>query len=291
MEDPIALLRRLKLGREEYCQRLLTMLILGSGYPRWNTRLPPSPAGFRWLRDVDVLCFGESRLPASVDFVDEFELPPRHDGERGGAPDYAVLAPGRLWLIELKTEVASHRRDQIPYYFDLGRHRHPAKALDITYVTPPFALSGLDVPDGSRFSHVSWDEVVSLAERQWSGSEGLPARLLDAFKLALEGIGSPWSGWRTARLRDPVASGLDLARLTEADGRQRALDYTFTSLEDLQAARFQLREALLDAHSNVRPWVWQRATSGGHPLTALGEQVGYELRLSRYVAPDIAPRG
>ena len=26
MEDPFVLLRRLRLGREEYCQRLLTML-------------------------------------------------------------------------------------------------------------------------------------------------------------------------------------------------------------------------------------------------------------------------
>lgn len=33
-EDPASLLGRLKLGREEYCQRLLTMLILDGPYPR-----------------------------------------------------------------------------------------------------------------------------------------------------------------------------------------------------------------------------------------------------------------
>lgn len=45
MEDPWALLRRLKLGREEFCQRLLTMLILETDYPRWNTRSTPSARG------------------------------------------------------------------------------------------------------------------------------------------------------------------------------------------------------------------------------------------------------
>ena len=37
IEDPDVLLRRLRLGREEYCQRLLTMLIIGDAYPRWNS--------------------------------------------------------------------------------------------------------------------------------------------------------------------------------------------------------------------------------------------------------------
>ena len=45
IEDPYGLLRRLRLGREEYCQRLLTMLILGGPYPRWNTRSAPSARG------------------------------------------------------------------------------------------------------------------------------------------------------------------------------------------------------------------------------------------------------
>jgi hypothetical protein len=42
MEHPDLLLARLVLGREEYCLRLLTMLILDSPYPRWNTRNEPS---------------------------------------------------------------------------------------------------------------------------------------------------------------------------------------------------------------------------------------------------------
>ena len=49
IEDPHQLLGRLKLGREEYCQRLLTMLILDDAYPRWNTRSAASPDGLRFL--------------------------------------------------------------------------------------------------------------------------------------------------------------------------------------------------------------------------------------------------
>jgi len=49
VEDPDLLLRRLRLGREEYCQRLLTELILGGTYPRWNTRNRPSEEGRLFL--------------------------------------------------------------------------------------------------------------------------------------------------------------------------------------------------------------------------------------------------
>ena len=47
-EDPDQLLL-MKLGREEYCQRMLTSLILGGPYPKWNTRNIPSESGFRFL--------------------------------------------------------------------------------------------------------------------------------------------------------------------------------------------------------------------------------------------------
>ena len=48
-----------------------------------------------------------------------------------------MIWPHRLWLIELKTEAASHRPHQIPYYFQLGAHHFPKHAVDITYVTGP----------------------------------------------------------------------------------------------------------------------------------------------------------
>lgn len=49
LEPPDDLLRRLKLGREEHVQRLLTMLILDPPYPRWNTPRPPSPRGVEFF--------------------------------------------------------------------------------------------------------------------------------------------------------------------------------------------------------------------------------------------------
>ena len=36
IEHPDELMRRLRIGREEYVQRLLTMLIVGGPYPKWN---------------------------------------------------------------------------------------------------------------------------------------------------------------------------------------------------------------------------------------------------------------
>lgn len=48
-------LRTLKLGREEYCQRLLTMLILDGPYPQWNSRNEPSAKGVEYLSALDAL--------------------------------------------------------------------------------------------------------------------------------------------------------------------------------------------------------------------------------------------
>jgi len=113
-EDPAEMLRRLKLGREEFCQRMVTTLILGGVYPKWNTRSRPTADGARFLRLLDALSFGHATPLDAEIFVDELELRPRVESEKGGAPDWAVLWPQRLWLIELKTEKASHRRNQIP---------------------------------------------------------------------------------------------------------------------------------------------------------------------------------
>lgn len=88
-EDPHLLLGRLALGREEYCQRLLTMLVLGGDYPRWNTRSTPTEQGVAFLQALDELSFGTSRCTEPVVFVDELELPPPHALERGEPPTTA----------------------------------------------------------------------------------------------------------------------------------------------------------------------------------------------------------
>jgi hypothetical protein len=86
IEDPHQLLGRLKLGREENCQRLLTMLILGDAYPRWNTPRAASPDGLRFLGLLEELSLGEAGAWTDPVFVDELDLPKRTDCEQGGAP-------------------------------------------------------------------------------------------------------------------------------------------------------------------------------------------------------------
>lgn len=125
-ETPQELAARLQLGREEFCQRLLTSLILEGPYPRWNTHSYPSPSGVAFLSQLYGRCFGDEWRPPDVVFVDELELPARSEVEKGGAPDWGVFWPGHVWLIELKTEAASHRADQIPYYCELSAHHYPA---------------------------------------------------------------------------------------------------------------------------------------------------------------------
>lgn len=286
VEDPWALLRRLKLGREEFCQRLLTMLILERPYPRWNTRSAPSERGLAFLRQLDALSFGSADLPDNgISFIDEFELPSRDGVEPGCAPDYAVVDESRVWIIELKTESSSHRADQVPSYFAFARHHYPDHRIDLTYLSPPHRGSALHAADGTRFAHLTWNDVLPLVDEGWGKQDGVLGRIAEALAQALDGGDGTWQAWRTTRLDAPVASGAALARRTSADGRQRALDHRFGSIEELEQVRVQLRNELVSQGSDSRPWVWRAATSGGEALTAIGAETGYELRVSRYLTP------
>lgn len=309
-ETPAELLARLKLGREEFCQRLLTTLLLHGPYPRWNTRCALAPAGVAFLRDLFIRSFG-SGWPDSVPiFVDEFELPPRHDAEKGGAPDYAVLWDDRLWLIELKTEKASHRTTQIPGYFQLAHDHYPAARIDLTYVTPPMVAPFQPDPSWARYAHVTWQEVGVLIRAHWAtpsdpGQQEVVDGLLGAidslhlkptvWRAALAVVGEIPSTLEDARadhvtvMAPPVDQAMELAAGTGQDGVQRALDFVPADLEDLLAVRLEVRERLASSSSDsplrhVMPWIW-RPESTGVPLTPSGEAVGMELRLSRYAAP------
>ena len=300
VEDPIDLLGRLRLGREEYCQRLLTMLILGGAYPRWNTRNRPSPRGAAFLADLYAAAY-PGQEPAEVEvFVDEFDLPPRTDAEKGGAPDWAVLWPDRLWMIELKTERASHRDDQLPHYRDLARHHHSGSVIDLTYLTPRMASPTLELRDNESFAHLAWEDVAPLIQSRWADGSP-PEQAVASVLLEVLDTQQSWVEWREARLTTPavpteVAPGEALDRLglalalaaeTAADGQQRGLDCPVPGVEDLHLLRLQVRDALRalpagDPVRVVRPWVWSATSSGGTPLTGAGAATGYELRVSRY---------
>ncbi len=325
------LLRRLKVGREEAMQRLITSLIVGGRYPRWNERSRSTPAGAHFLRLLHARSFGEPWPGDDFRFVDEFELRARHDLEMGGAPDWAVLWDDRLWLIELKSERASHRPDQIPGYFTLGHHHFPHHAIDITYLTPSMNAPHHTQHPWERYAHVSWDETVEMLRAAWPAAEGddLQALVEDAIH-AIEHLHVKPSAWRELvlgapapvdgkspvagradvrveepadepideaaggmppQLSDVLSTALELARATGADGKQRALDVRFDSLDSLLEVRLRTRELIaaepLDASARfVMAWVW-RPESTGRPLTEAGRTTGYELRFSKYSKPQV----
>jgi hypothetical protein len=230
-------------------------------------------------------------------FVDELELPARSDLEKGGAPDWAVFWPGHVWLIELKTESASHRADQIPYYCELGAHHYPHDRLDITYLTPRFQYCYPPARPSDRFAHVSWDEVIPIVRSVWPTPKSPRAEaVVDGVCDTLGRLDEPASAWwasvapQAAPAATPEPLLLDrtheLARTTAADGRQRALDLEVTSLDELLELRLAIRDALAASPADsplryVVPWLW-RNRSGGRALTRAGARQGYELRLSRY---------
>ncbi|MFL6072425.1 MAG: hypothetical protein ACJ73S_03410 [Mycobacteriales bacterium] len=296
-ENPVTLLSRLKLGREEYLQRLLTALVVGGAYPKWNSRNQPSPAGLRYLRLLDERCFGGPAWPGEPTFVDEFDLPPIEADDRGGAPDQAALWPDRLWLIELKAERGSHRPAQLPGYLTLAAHHHPGLRVDITYVTPPMVPDAVSLPAGSRYSHLEWSDIVALVEQVWTASaEGAERAIVAQITRVVADLDNLAAGWRTRilpqttepapatpRETDPLAAARELARQTAADGTQRALVTGLQNLEDMLALRIRLCDdfATDPELDLVQPWLWRAATSTGQPLDADGRDHGYEIRLSR----------
>jgi hypothetical protein len=274
------------------------MLIVGGDYPKWNTRSHPSKRGARFLTELDRLSFGTAEDLEHAVFIDECDLAKRPGDLNGGAPDYAVFAPGRLWLIELKTERGSHRGGQIPTYFALARHQYPTRRVDVTYLTGPSDESGPEVPVGSRFSHLRWSDVLPVIDAVWA--DGTDSERLLATRLGevLGSLTTRWVDWRDARLPtvsvptdmcvDPVAQALVLAKETARDHAQRALDYPAGSLEELRDLDTEVDRALSaeddEGLRHVVPWLWNAASSGGRALTAAGAEVGYELRLSWYSA-------
>lgn len=203
-ETPAAMMRRLTLGREQYCQRLLTTLLLHGPYPRWNTRSPLSPTGLEFLRRLHERCFVDGWPSGTPVFVDEFELPARHEAERGAAPDYAVIWDDHIWLIELKTEKGSHRKAQVPYYFELGRHHHPQATVDLTYLTGPMSAPSEAPQAWARYAHITWDAIADLIQELWPkptapGQREVVEGLLDA----IASLHLPPSEWR-AGLGVPV---------------------------------------------------------------------------------------
>ncbi len=299
IEHPDDLARRLNLGREEYLQRLLTMLIVDGAYPKWNSRTAPSSRGRAWFAGLATIAFGEARIGDDAIFVDEFELKARGETERGGAPDHVLLHGQRLWIIELKTERASHRPGQLDGYVDLAHHHYPTRSLDVTYLTPRMdpATAPAALRPGERYAHVYWPDLSDLVARTWSDVDGNAAAARETILRTIEDLDhlaprrpppntyATDTGHRPSAQLDPI----EVARTVASDGEQRAIDQECDSLDALYELRDDVRNQLAAADepalANIRPWIWRAATSGGAPLTDAGRTTGYEIRLSRY-RPD-----
>lgn len=320
-ETPAALLARLKLGREEAMQRLLTCLILHGPYPKWNSRNQPSPTGLAFLAALYERHFDGGWPGDGVIFVDEFEMLPERDDERGGAPDYALLWDDRIWLIELKSERGSHRAEQIPTYFRLAHHHFPAAAVDVLYLTPPMEAPYDPMASWASYAHATWSEVGELVRRFWPpATEPGQQEVIDGLLDAIEHLDLSPVEWRARILGaeptapPPVAAAvaaptaeavsdqpppsnlaaaldeaLAAAELTAADGKQRAIEYAAHSYEALLELRHLVRDALAATPPgsplrHIEVWRW-RPESLGQPLTAVGREHGVELRLSRHAKP------
>ena len=283
-EDPDKLLIK-KLGREEYCQRMLTSLILGGRYPQWNTRNIPSDKGASFLRSLYELAY-DDYLKGPLEFVDEYELQAESSDEKGGAPDYVVIWPGHLWIIELKTEASSHRKDQLPMYLRLARHHHPTRRIEILYLTSEMHREKSVGAEDDKFVHLFWSEVSPLIGKIWAQSDEKPERILEtALQRELSKLDAPTKTFRdTAKV---VRRAIELSLEVQKSGEQCAIEVSASGLDEIIDLRVRIREALqrLEGAENVKPWVWYEKSSGGKPLTELGRDVGCELRLSRYKQP------
>ena len=119
----------------------------------------------------------------------------------------------------------------------------------------------------------------------WRDAIGVVADIREALRETLAGISSPWTQWRERSLSEVVSHAVAMARLTQADGLQRAIEHPAGSLDELKSLRLEVRDAIRAAPSpvapDVTPWLWNQASTDGVPLTEAGRMVGYELRLSR----------
>jgi hypothetical protein len=109
-ESPAELWRRLKLGREEYLQRLITTWIVGGDPPSWNTPCSPDDRGIGFLRLLDNLAHQEEpervQKPPGA-FIDEYLLPKLDESGRNGCwPDWAAVWTDRICI---STEAAIRR--------------------------------------------------------------------------------------------------------------------------------------------------------------------------------------
>jgi hypothetical protein len=193
---------------------------------------------------------------------------------------------------------------------ELGRHHFPEASVDLLYLTPPMIIEQPEIPEGARFTHLTWNDVRPLIDEAWGGSPHERERVLaERLMHEIGGLTTPASVWRATSgivvsapdltvpprlldgeedaVGDPTDAAIALAIQVENDQTQRAVEYRASGVDELLALRLRLRDALAAPASrapHVRPWIWRWASTG-QPLTDAGCETGYELRFSHYRDP------
>ncbi|MBB5628894.1 hypothetical protein [Sphaerisporangium krabiense] len=308
MAVPDPRVERVKLaraGREWFADVMLTSLLLGHRPQRFNTPYRLCVQGRRLLHLLD-LADGEDADPPALYW--EFKLDAVTPGEENRWPDLAFRWPHRLLIVELKTEPGSVRERQVDQYLELGLHNHPGIQVDLLYLTRDrVPRAPVNLPERARYVTATWGVVARAIDESWGGVEGEDGRNAALFARWIRDElipGEPWNRQVTAipdteipQRRDALEMGSDadaiaeamrIADLVQADRRQRAIPYRFSSKAEAEDFRSALRENLLNRAesgdltvSHVRPWVWT-TTSTGTALTEQGRVSGIEVRLSYY---------
>ncbi len=282
-EDPDLILKKHKLGREEYCQRMLTSLVLARPQPRWNTKNKPSEKGKLFLERLYELSFS-SKLDSPLEFVDEFDLPAFNADEKGATPDYAIFTSTKLWIVELKTEAGSHRKEQLPMYAKRAQHHYPQLQVAMLYLTPEMVKITSPSFEVHYFAHLYWSDITALIKEVWTASPHKEECLLqESLQREIASLTNvPASIYRQDA--EVIRTSSTLAELVQKTGEQQGVEITNEGHEHLIDLRLRIRDSLARTQGvqNVKPWIWYAETSGGTALTNLGRDVGCELRLSYY---------
>jgi hypothetical protein len=309
---PNVIAERLRLwrqGRDAYVHRMLTLLFLGRSPDPWNLPCRLSDNGARFLSLLDEVLFGEE-WETPEEFYWEYKLPKRPEDKENGWPDFAALWTDRVLMLELRTEVGSHRDAHVDWYLQLGAHNYGGRAIDLVYITPETTAGKSAVlPDLARFRNCSWAELAKVIEVAWSKTTGREAANALVFAHYLEGIGKvndaplplPPLGTKTRKKQlqgdalGPVVESLDdptweqvvetLYSVAE-DGEERALELGVAAYESAKELRRRIRgdidvsDDLRDAAHDIEMWIWHERL-GGEALSEAGLESGCEIRVSK----------
>lgn len=301
-------LRLWKQGRDAFVHRILTLLFIGRSPDPWNLPCRLSLNGARFLRLIDEVLFGEE-WETPEEFYWEYKLPKRPDDKETGWPDFAALWTDRVLMIELRTEVGTHRDAQVEWYLQLAAHNYQGRAVDLIYVTPePTSGRRMNLPDLGRVRNCSWIEMAKIIEVAWGKLPGEEAANAMVFAHYLQGIGrvneAPASvvplGTKTRKkqlgeMLGPVEEPLDedtWEQIVETiytvadDGEERALELPLLAQESAKELRRRIRadvdtsDDLRDVAANLELWIWHES-QGGEALSEAGLESGCEIRLSK----------